>query len=510
MANIYYNGGDITDSSRTEGILTFSEIPNILEIQEDVVGVKGQFEIVVLSEFSQVVSGNGQYYLTLFGETISNVLSPTEATNKRFYVYPQAQGSAATNTTMSMVKAFRSCASLSAEYYITTASTNYSGDTILITAKTIGKRNFMQNFDTNIEDDYVAPSVVHDGSADGSSNNLAYNDGYFNSKIDVEVYQGDNYVTTLEKNWYGDSCVFNMTPVLATMTEPSIEFNGESVLSYSFNINKLAENGAYTSLGQVSGLTTYGYQANASDHYLPLSLIMLSNNLSDDKANKLYTYGYDIPYSVLCRAGNSPSGGFSVTYKAYDSAMNEIYTYIDSYRTPYGDAYIKDIICSIPSSLTNAFYIDIDMGHDKIRYQVIKPLKASDGYQRVMWRNEYGGVSFFDFTGARSITNDIEIETYEKNIFGFYDVDILGRETSELKKIYSNKLSKTWKMKSHIMEKGGQYIFDSMMKSKKIWTVLDGKNVVLIPKSLEVSEDGTYDNLFTATVQFVFSDDINN
>ena len=508
MANIYYNGGDISDSARTEGILTFSEIPNILEIQEDVVGDKGQLKIVVDENFSSAVTSNGQYYITLFEETISNVLSPTEATNKRFYVFPQAQGDASKNTAMSMVKAFRSCASLSAEFIITTATTTNEGDTILITAKTIGKRNFLQNIDTNISSSYITSTVVNDGSADASNSNLAFNDGFYNSKIDVEVYQGDDYITTLEKNWYGESCAFNMTPVLATMTEPSI--NNEQVLPYTFNISKLAENGAYTSLGKVSGLTTYGYQANASMHYLPLGITILSNNFTEDKANKLYTYGKDIHYSVLCRAGSSPYGGFAVTYKVYDSAMNQLYTYTDFFNTPYGDPYIKDITWTIPSYLTDAFYVDVEFLYNTLRYQIVKPLKTSDGYQRVKWRNEYGGLSYFDFCGARSITDSIEIETYEKNIFGFYDLDTANKETCEIKKIYSNKLLKTWKMKTHLMENGGQYIFNSMMKSKKIWTEIDGKNVVLIPKSLEVAEDTTYDNLFTATVQFEFSDNINN
>ena len=505
MATIKYNGADITDSSRTEGILTFSEVPNILEVQENVHGSKAEIKIKVSSGFSSAVSAESQYYITLFDETISNVLSPTQANNKRFYVFPDAQGNAAANTAMSMVKAFRSCASLAADFVITTATTTNSGDTVLITAKTIGKRNCSQNWNTNISSDYIVLTIENDGSADASSSSLAYNDGFFNSKIDIEVYQGENYITTLEKNWYGDSCSFNMTPVLATMTEPSCKLNDENLSPYTLKISKLAENGAYTNLGEVSGLTTYGYEANVSERYLPLGIYILTNNFTTDKANKLYTYDYSIPYSVLCRAGSSPSGGFTVTYKVYDSAMNQLYTYTDTFRTPYGDPYIKDIICTIPSYLTNAFYIDIDFMYNTLRYQVIKPLKASDGYQRVMWRNEYGGLCHFDFTGQRSITDSLDIETYEKGIFDYYNIDIDGKYTSESRKIYSNKLKKTWKMKSHILEQGGQYLFNSMMRSKMVWTNLDGRDVILIPKGIEVVEDSNYDNLYTVTVQFEFS-----
>ena len=162
MATIKYNGADITDSSRTEGILTFSEVPNILEVQENVHGSKAEIKIKVSSGFSSAVSAESQYYITLFDETISNVLSPTQANNKRFYVFPDAQGNAAANTAMSMVKAFRSCASLAADFVITTATTTNSGDTVLITAKTIGKRNCSQNWNTNISSDYIVLTIEND------------------------------------------------------------------------------------------------------------------------------------------------------------------------------------------------------------------------------------------------------------------------------------------------------------------------------------------------------------
>ena len=507
MATIKYNGANITDTSRTDGIMTFSEVPNILEVQEDVSGDKAEIFIEVRDEFSTIVSAESQYYLTFFDETITNVLSPTQAVNKRFYVFPEAQGNAAVNTAMSIVKALRSCASLAADFIITTATTTDAGDSVLITAKTIGKRNCNQHWDTNIPQESVYVQIVNDGSSDSSSPSLAYNDGFFKSKNDIEVWEDDNYITTLEKTWYGDKCSFDVTPVLATLTEPTCILNEESVKKYNLKVSRLAENGAYTSLGEVSGLTTYGFEANASERYLPLYTQLLSNNFTSDKANIMYTYDYAIPYSVLCRAGTSPSGGFSVNSTVYDTAMNQLYAHTDFIRTPYGEPYIMDLTFEIPSYLhhTNAAYCDIEVMGDVIRYEIIKPLKASDGYQRVYWRNEYGGISHFDFTGQRSITDNLDIETYEKGIFGYYDVDSSGRYTSESKKIYSSNLKKTWTMKSHLLQQGGQYLFNSLMRSKMIWTTQDDKNVVLIPKSIEVTEDTTYNNIYTVTCKFEFS-----
>lgn len=504
MANILYNGGDITDGSRTNGILTFSEVPNILEVKEPVYGIKGEIRLIVQSTWSNKTTDNNQYYFSLFDETIVNTLSPTDANNKRFYIFPWEQGNAAANTAMSMVKAFRNCSSLSAEFDVTTATTNENGDTVVIMAKTIGKRNFAQNLSRNIPATCLAVIIMDEGSSDSSSSSLAYNDRFFKSKIDVEIYKNDEYVTTLEKNWYGDSCSFNMTPVLATFTEPMIE--NEPVERYNLKISRLAENGAYTTLGQVSGLTTYGYIANQSEKYKQLNVTILSNQMRNDKANVNYVYDSKIPLSVLARVGNS--GGFSIHAVVYDSAMSVIYDTNITHNTPYGDPYVYDTWFEIPVSVyTNAYYVDLSIGSETpIRFNVIKPLNAADGCQRVLWRNEFGGLSFFDFTSQRSYSDSIEIETYEKNIFDYYNTNSNNEEVFEKKKIYSSNIEKTIKMKSHLMENNGRYIFDSMIKSKKIWTVINGKTYLLIPKSLEVTEDATYDNIWTATVQFEFSD----
>ena len=498
--NIFFNGQEIDN-----GLLVFSEVPNLVEISQAVYGTKGQLKIVLSNAFSEAVTANSQYYVTLFEETITNVLAPTEATNRRFYVFPQAEGNAARNTALSMAKAFRSCSSLAAQFVITTATTNTEGDTILFTAKTIGKRNFLQSFDTNIQS-YVTFTVIDDGSSDSSSSLLEYNDGFYKSKIDVEVYNADEYVTTLEKNWYGNRCVFDVTPVLATMTEPTNVFGNERLSKYVFKVNRLAENGNYTSLGEISGYTTYGYLANNSEKYLPLGLQVLSNTKVGDKAELIYTYDPYIVYSVLVRAGTS-STSFTASYTVYNQAMEELYSTSETYNTQ-GNAEIMDIGWIIPNEVRKeAYIVEVEVPNGTLRYNVIKPLNAADGYQRVMWRNEYGGISFFDFTGQRSITDNIDVETYEKSIFDFYNTDY-DKETSEIEKIYSNKVTKTWKMKSHILENGGQYIFNSMMHSKMIWTELDGKDVVLIPKSFEVTEDQNYDNLFTVSVSFNFSDNI--
>ena len=80
---------------------------------------------------------------------------------------------------------------------------------------------------------------------------------------------------------------------------------------------------------------------------------------------------------------------------------------------------------------------------------------------------------------------------------------------SEKKRIYSNAHTKTLTLKTHLMEERGTYDFNSMMRSKSVWMIKDNKKIFLIPKSIDVAEDGTYDNIFTVTCKFEFSDDDN-
>lgn len=479
--NIKYNG-----AVRTSGILTFSDVPNIIQVQETIVGTKSQLTMQVVQDFRRDVEYNNQYYLTLFGETITNVMSPQDATNKRFYV-----GNSDKDTAISIVRALRNCSSLAAEFIITTATTDNNGDTVVLTAKNIGFHNFTGNIDRNIPTYDLIVTVVEAGSSDDSGNKL------FNSKIDVDANVDGEYVTTLEKNWYGSECAFDVSPVLATMTEPTIE--NTPLKSYSLQVNRLANDGTYGTLGTVSGLTTYGYLANQSQKYLPLQVQLLSNNKTTDRANVLYTYSPTIKYSVLARVNSS--GGFSITYTVKNSAMESIYSTTITYNTPYGDPYINDVEWSVPFNVwSNAYYVDVDYLGDVIRYQVIKPLNATEYYQRIYWRNEYGGISFFDFTGQRSLSNNIGIETYEKQHFDLYDDNVF-----ELKKVYSNDVEKTVKLTSHLMSKEGSYIANSLVKSKKVWTEVDGKTYYIILKSVETAEDQTYNDIFKLTVEYTYS-----
>ena len=473
--NITYN-----NLSSPSNILTFTEVPNILKISENVTGTKCTIQFSMSNGLRQTVTGDSQYYITLFGETISNVMAPESANNKRFYISDDAE-----STAMSIARALRNCGSLNADFYIFG-----NGSTVDIIAKTIGKKITTANYlQRNIPGDKMGVSVQ-----DGSSTSIL-----LNSKIQVDVYNSNaasvnNFITTLEKNWYGDECAFDMSPVLSTFSEYG------KTQPYTFVLNVFRDNGEWQNQGTVSGNTTIGYHANQSDKYKYAqgAQMLLNKNRGTNGTMILYTYNNVIPYSVLC---GSDTSGWNVKVSVKDSAFNEVYANTSTSSRTTSNM-IVDTNATIPqTAIKNGYYVDITVGTQTTRFNIIKPLKATEYYQRILWRNEYGGISFFDFTGSRSETDSVDIETYEKNIFDYHD-----NNEFERKMIYKNDYKKSVSLTSHLLEEDGKWIFNSLMRSKKVWTTINGKTYYIIPKSIDVQEDQTYNNIYTAKLTYDYSD----
>lgn len=473
--NITYN-----NLSSPSNILTFTEIPNILKISENVTGNKCTIQFSMNNGLRQTVSADSQYYITLFGETITNVMSPENAKNKRFYISDDR-----VSTAMSIARAFRNCGSLNADFDIFGVN-----GVVEIIAKTIGSKITTANYlQRNIPSQYMSVSVQ-----DGDAFSVL-----FNSKIDIDVYDSasantSNYVTTLEKNWYGDECAFDVSPVLSTFSEYG------QTKPYTFVINIFREDGEWQNQGAISGNTTVGYHANQSDKYKYAQGVqmLLNKNRGSSGTMTLYTYNNVIPYSVLC---GLDTAGWSVTVSVKDSAFNELYSNTTTGQRTTSNMIIDTNVAIPQTAITNGYYVDLTVGTETTRFNIIKPLKATEYYQRILWRNEYGGISFFDFTGARSESDSVDIETYEKNIFDYHNNDEFER-----KRIYLNDYKKTVTLTSHLMEEDGKWIFNSLMRSKKVWTTVNGKTYYIIPKSIDVAEDQTYNNIYTAKLQYEYSD----
>lgn len=461
--DITYNGLYTPSSS----ILTFSEVPNILSISENISGTKGVFTFTFQGRLSTTVTSNGQYHVTFLDETVTNVMSAADANNKRFYISPDVNSTAA-----SFARALRCCSSLAAQFNII-----HDAYQVRLEAKTIGQiwTNYPNYLETNISSQYLIAN-----GQDGT----AYSD-LFGSKIQIDVFTGDStneYVTTLEKNFYGNECAFDMSPVLATFAEYG------TTKKYRLHLGIISEGGSYYTPNNLFGNVTPGYQANQSDRYMYLSspTILLNRNRNEVR----YTYSQNIPFTVI------GSGSTTISYVVKDSSLTTLTSATETLTVSF-----TDHSYTIPLSVySDASYVDITMNNTTWRFKVIKPLKATEYCQRVLWRNEYGGIEFFDFTGTRSETDNIGIESYEKNIFDFYT-----NPEYELKKIYSNNVDKQVKITSHLLEADGRWFANSLIRSKKVWTKINNKTHYIIPKNIDVQEDGTYNNIYTVTLTYEYS-----
>lgn len=470
MATITYNN---RSAGNATNLITFTDIPNILKVTDSSGGTKQSITFIFNGNLSSV-SHTEPWYISLIGETISSVNSYANAINKSFYVSQSNQDTAA-----SAARALRNCPTISATFTI-----QQNQNQIILKARSIG--NFSSPIDTNISSTYLTRSITQ-GSAYSS---------LFGSQVNVDIYTGNDYITSLEKYFYNGEVAFDLSPVLTTLAKRG------TVNEYNMKLTSISSSGVYSSLGTISSnYITQGYMCNQGRKYLTLSSsAVVAQNYSRgteklaDNNTILYVYGNTIPISFY----KSGSGSQSFSIKYLDSAFNQ--NGASSDRISLGSNKLHNATLQLSSTLLrDAFYVDVEFGGNTVRYNVIKPLKATEYYQRLYWRNSYGGVSFFDFTGQRSETRDLEIETYQKSIYDYYT-----DSRNELEKVYDNKVKYTVTLKSHLLENDGKYIFNDLLQSPEVWTKMNDEEYAVIIDSVTVDETDK-NNIYEATVKYHYS-----
>ena len=485
--NITYNNLSTSDASN---LITFTDIPNILKVEDSDGGTYANLTLTFKNNLSSQVSKDGQFYITFLGETITNVKSISDSINKNFYI------SSTNNVTAAYVaRAFRNCPTIAANFRV-----QHNGATVKLIARAVGTvwGNASDVFQRNIPDTYLTTSVT-----DGAS----YADLY-GAKVNVDIYNGldyDEYLTTLEKNYYGGECAFDLSPVLTTLVERGID------KPYSFKVSSI-KGDTYNIIANFDdNYIVQGYMCNQGDKFISLNAvngIIVAQNFkrgtqkSSTNNTILYVYETNIPLSVY--KNNTAGMTVYVDYVDSDNTVLETVSYSYNMQYPSNKLWNFNVDLAPNTGLKERFrqstYIDLRVGGSStIRYNVIKPLKATEYYQRIYWRNSYGGVSFFDFTGQKSETRDVEISTYQKSIYDYYT-----DSRNELDKIYDNKIKYTVTLKSHLFENDGKYVFNDLMQSPEVWTEINGEQYAIILDSVSVDETDR-NNIYEATVKYHYS-----
>ena len=485
--NITYNGLNTSDAT---DLICFTDIPNILKVEDDGDGSYANLTLTFQGNLASTVTKDGQYYITFLGETITNVRNVDDAINRNFFI------SSTNNVTAAYVaKAFRNCPTIAANFRV-----ENNGAMVKLIARNVGTvwGNASNVFQRNIANTYLSASVT-----DGTSYAELYG-----AKINVDIYKGeyyDEYITTLEKNYYGSECSFDLSPVLTTLAERG------KANPYCLKVSSL-KGDSYNVLGNLEeNYITQGYMCNQGDKYISLGAldgIKVAQNFNRGTqrsyANNtlLYIYGTTVPLSLY----KNNVGGITVQYDYVDSDNTVLATGSTSFNMQYPPYRLWNFTIDLASNtgyserFKQSTYIDLHVaGQGIIRYNVIKPLKATEYYQRVYWRNSYGGISFFDFTGQKTETRDLETSTYQKSIYDYYD-----DPRNELDKIYDNEIKYSVTLKSHLFENDGKYVFNDLMQSPEVWTEINGQQYAIIIDTVSVEETDR-NNIYEATVKYHYS-----
>jgi len=470
-------------SESATSFVCLSDIPNLVEVDNSADGYSlASLEITISGSWASA-SHVDPWFISINGETVTGVDDYKNAINKNFFISNDNNSTAA-----SLCKALRNCPSLAASFTVT----NYGNKVDLLARN---KGTFVWNTDTN------ATAYTTFNASNGT-----VSDELIGGKVEVNVLDNsDNFITSVEKNYYQTGMMFDMTPVLSTLVIP-----GKTV-PFKLQIAATKNDGAYSVIGSITGNSvTQGYKANQGFNYLPLGTLpnnfIIAQNVSrgGDKTwnnnTLLYVYGNSIPLSWYHKTLNSITVDVQYMSSAYAVITSNTVSLSDSSNGWLHNA-------TVPLSQANkdsAYYICLVFKNGNttlgtLMYNIIKPLKATEYYQRVYWRNSYGGISFFDFTALKSESRDIETTTYSKNIFDYYTQDINEKDIP-----YDNDVKYTVTLKSHLIEKDGIYTFNDLIQSPEIWTDVNGETYRIILDSLSVDEDNRND-LFTATIKYKYS-----
>lgn len=411
-----------------------------------------------------------------------------------------------------IVKAFRNVPFIAANYDVWLDDDE---DGTMLPIIHIKAKKYGSNFNVSVTSDLPSEIYTWSRTVDGGTND-AMLQGKKN-KIICDLYRyktpaqfGDvqlsdtEYVTSLEKNYYGKSVSFNVTPLLNTLLSDE---DYEDMQQFKFDIYGFSDKKLVLGEQTSPMYITNGYLCNFSQPFISsVNGNFLAANLSRgdyrEQYNNTYLYTY---YPTLVFSVYTSTGSFVSGYINYvDSANNVIASLEHSISRTDGETLKTYTIQLDNTYFRQSAYIDLmipNVGY--VRYNVIKPINAANETEvrRIYWYNEYNGVSFFDFTGERTETRKEDITTYEKQEFDFYN----ETNSREKNKVYEKKVGIEVKHTSHYIDKNGVYLFYSLQNAKRAWLELNGIRYYISITNLGISETNNTSHIFSVRITYEYS-----
>lgn len=459
-----YNG-----QASPQGMITLTNVPNILTIQSSSVTGNNSVLKITINDLTKI-DPNNTYYITINGLTITS-----GNVGNNFYISNSNTGTNQIAVAHSIAKSLRSVGLTNYEIY-QEISQGILTNVVIVEAREVGEL-YEITFDSNL-----GAAILYNNYVGTTSDEFA------GGRINIDVYSGSDYITTLEKSYYKEKTDFNVSDVLKSISRYDF------LVPYTLFIYSQIGN-QVTNLGRVSATSAIGYMVNQGEKFLntyPMFAQNVSRGTSSPSKMVLYTYLSTIPVTIY---SDDVVETVNITY--YDSSLQQIGTGFSNVNI-YNGIGQSDI--ALNSNLFNsAYYVDLSLENGQIiRYNVIKPVDANSRCQRVYYHNSYGGVSFFDFTGQITENHKVDNDTYTKNIYDYY------RETTlEQIKIYDKETTINVTMKSHLMERSAVWQFNDLLGSYDVWTNINGVDYKIIVTDCKVDETET--GVWEATVTYTYS-----
>lgn len=482
---ISYN--NLTNPQNT---VVFSNFPQILKITDFYSAGNKAYRIMTVNEKIADIANNKEFSITINDETIYSTRESSEATGNKFWITNNNTDANRLLIANSICNALRSLTSLPINYdiFLDRDENQQIIPSVVVIAKEVGSL-YRVNYSASETIDWLSARTNY-----GSVTSIFKNDG--NTKICVDVYkkyvlidtdaqtEKTDYVTTLSKTWYGEVMYFDLQPLFASLVEDGEPVRVDlTVYAVNYNLTTLA---SYKEI-----FVANGYSVNQGLPYLQFDDIYFATNVSRGENKGYYNntllYVYEpVLYFSLYSTSKLQHTNYKVKYlnSAYEVFLEEEKRW--DLNNPL--VLVETVLNS--EAFSKSYFIDVTIdGIGTIRYNVIKPIKATGEEQRVYWYNSYGGVSFWDFTGNRQETRKTKIEYYQTQLFDYYDKD----RTSTLNKVYDKDITVEVNLSTHNIEKDGTWSLFDLQNSKVAWTYVNGQKYFITITDLKITESQVKD-----------------
>lgn len=484
-------------------IITFTNCPTILTVSDSWTGTRAR-SVIDVKNLSSVRTPE-EYTISVGDYIIRGTSDLTKSVGNRFYLTSSNTLANRVLVARKIVDAISSLGGITMSYRVWQDS-DTNGQLlprVIVEAIGVGIGNVI----IRINDPMPSGIVTIDGTM-GSITSIF--NGNITNKIHVDIYKNNSqvnringttwtrgsFIARMEKNVWGGSVSFDLSNIFNTESEIGTLSEYEIIIYSEID-------GRITALGDLKNIyATPGYFVNQGGSFIPkFTGCYLAQNVSRGNSvggvNKsiLYVYYNSIVFSLY--ADNSMST-VSCTIDYLNSSQASLGT--EKQNIFCGNNLNTFTLSLNQLLLQQSSYIDLNIPNvGKLRYNVIKPIHATDETQRIYWTNSYGGTSFFDFTGTRTEERKTDIETYERSLYDYYNSN-----RQELKKIYSKEVKITVTLTTHNIVKDGTWQLFDLQNSYNAWTTVNGKEYAIHITDIQVDETDVA-GIYTAQIEYEYS-----